>query len=259
MTPKRILITGSAGRVGQTAVHALIARSYLIRGYDLRATPGIAEKDSIIGTLTDADALSRACEGIDTIIHMAATPDDLAYPRPKPPNDQDNFLSGLVPNNIVGLYHLLEAARKQGVKRLLLASSAQVMDTYLVTDQVPVGSQQLPRPRYLYACTKVFLEAIGQVYAREHGLEILCLRIGWCPRDAAQIAEIRASESAQDVYLSPADSGRFFVCAVEKEQIPTYGIYYITSKPLHHVRYDLTETTALLGFEPQDQWPMGIE
>ena len=77
-----------------------------------------------------------------------------------------------------------------------------------------------PRPRYLYACTKVFLEALGQVYARQHGIAVLAVRLGWCPRDAGQVEEIRQSELAQDVYLSPGDAGRFFAAAVEAATWP---------------------------------------
>ena len=65
---------------------------------------------------TDAPAVSRAAEGVDALIHLAATPDD------------DDFLTKLLPNNILGAYHVLEAARLAGVRRVVLASSGVAVE-----------------------------------------------------------------------------------------------------------------------------------
>src|SRR5438270_1730871 len=123
--------------------------------------------------------------------------------------------------------------------------------------KIPVTPQTPPRPRYLYACTKVFLEALGQVYARQHGIAVLAVRLGWCPRDAGQVKEIAASELGQDVYLSPGDAGRFFAAAVEAEVLPPFAVVYATSRFTHRLRYDLTETKRLLGWEPTERWATG--
>ena len=117
----------------------------------------------------------------------------------------------------------------------------------------------MPRPRYLYACTKVFLEALGQVYSKQHGIAVLAVRLGWCPRDAGQVEEIRRDERAQDVYLSPGDAGRFFAAAVEAATVPPYAVLYATSRYTHSLRYDLSEATRWLGWEPREQWPEGLE
>ena len=115
----------------------------------------------------------------------------------------------------------------------------------------------LPRPRYLYACTKVFLEAIGQVYAKEYGLTVLVVRLGWCPRDLGQVKEIESLPRFQDVFLSPGDVGRFFAAAAEAADLPRYSIDYATSRFTHKLHYALSETKRLLNWEPQDQWPTG--
>ncbi|MFO0823148.1 MAG: NAD(P)-dependent oxidoreductase [Gemmataceae bacterium] len=177
-TSQRILVTGSAGRIGRAAVAELVARGHTVIGFDMRPTPGIPAEQSVVGTLTDVEAMRRAAKGTDAIIHLAATPDDVQYPRGTPPNDGDNFLGELVPNNIVGPYQVMEAARTLGVKRVILASTGQVIAGHLLADNIPVTPESPPRPRYLYACTKVFLEALGQVYAKEHGLEVLAVRLG---------------------------------------------------------------------------------
>src|SRR5271166_4069778 len=111
-TSAPVLVTGSAGRIGRAVVAELQTRGLPVRGFDRVPTPGLA--DCIVGDLTDGQALLRAAQGTGTLIHLAATPDD------------DDFFTHLLPNNIIGVYHTLEAARQAGVKRLVLASSGQV-------------------------------------------------------------------------------------------------------------------------------------
>ncbi len=253
----RILVTGSAGRLGRAAVKALVANGHRVLGLDVRPTLGLPANQSLVATLADVAVLRAAARDVDRIIHLAATPDDAKYPRGTPPDDGDNFLDGLVPNNIVGLYNVLEAARLAKVPRVVLASTGQVVDRHVDNGQVPLNGSSRFAPRYLYACTKVFLEAIGEVYSREHGMAVIAVRLGWCPRDAGQVAEITRSVEDQDVYLSPGDAGRFFAACVEAETVSGFHVAYATSKPVKTLLYDLTETTALTGFVPQDRWPTG--
>jgi nucleoside-diphosphate-sugar epimerase len=254
-TPQHVLVTGSAGRIGRAAVKELVARGHHVIGYDVRPTPGLPPARSVVAGLSDTDALRRAASGVSCIIHLAATPDDARFPRGNPPDDGDNFLSELVPNNVVGPYQVMEAARNFGVPRVVLASTGQVIDGHLRDGTIPVTPESPPRPRYLYACTKVFLEALGRVYSRQHGIAVLAVRLGWCPRDAGQVAEITASELAQDVFLSPGDAGRFFAATVEAPSLPPFAVVFATSRFTHTLRYDLTETRRLLGWEPTEQWP----
>src|SRR5262245_13676097 len=96
-----VLVTGSSGRIGRAVVAELQRRGHAVRGFDRVAAPGL--DDSLTGDLTDRAALDSAMRGITALIHLAATPDD------------DDFLSQLLPNNIVGLYHVMESARLAGV------------------------------------------------------------------------------------------------------------------------------------------------
>lgn len=256
-TPQRVLVTGSAGRIGRAVAKELSARGHRVVGFDVRPTPGLPPDQSVVAGLLDVDALRRAATGATCLIHLAATPDDTRFPRGAPPDDGDNFVSELVPNNVVGPYHVMEAARTLGIPRVVLASTGQVIDGHLRADNVPVTPESPPRPRYLYACTKVFLEALGQVYAQQHGIAVLAVRLGWCPRDAGQVAEIAAGELFQDVYLSPGDAGRFFAATVETPSLPSFAILYATSRHIHRLRYNLSESRKLLGWGPQDHWPAG--
>lgn len=239
-----VLVTGSAGRVGQAVVRELKNRRRPVRGFDRAPTPGV--EDAVVGDLSDPAGLDRAMSGVGTLIHLAATPDD------------DDFVSQLLPNNILGVYNVFEAARKASVGRMVLASSGQVVWYRRLTGPWPIPINVEPTPRYWYAAAKMFLEAAGRAYAEAHGISVIVARLGWCPRTAEQVHEIATCEWAQDVYLSPADAGRFFACAVEASLDVRYGVFYATSKPPRIRRYDLDVARDLLGYEPRDTWPDGV-
>jgi uronate dehydrogenase len=127
-----------------------------------------------------------------------------------------------------------------------------------MTGPWPIGVDAEPMPRYWYAACKLFLEGAGRAFAEAHSMSVIAVRLGWCPRTHAQEQEIAQADWAQDVYLSPADAGRFFACAVQAANIP-FAVVYATSKPRHILRYDLETTKRLLGYEPRDTWPQGTE
>ncbi len=244
---KLVLVTGSAGRVGQAVVKELLARGHTVRGFDRVPTPGLA--DALVGTITDADAVQRAMQGVKTLVHLAATPDDA------------DFLTELLPNNLTALYLVMEAARNAGVERLILASSGQVncWQNEKHNGPWPVRVEDIVTPKYWYAATKMFMESIGRSYAEVHGMSVIVARLGWCPRTPEQVREIASSELFRDVYFSPGDAGRFFACAVEAPASLQFATVYATSKPLVAARFDLEPTKRLLGFEPQECWPAGTE
>lgn len=222
-----------------------MAAGWRVRGFDRVPTPGTG--DFTVGDLTDFDALRRAAQGASTLIHLGASPDD------------DDFLTQLLPNNLVGLHHAMEAAREAGVQRVMLASTGQVNWWQQSEGPWPIHPDHPVTPKHWYAVTKVAAEAAGRVYAKNHGMTVLALRLGWCPRTRAQVAELAASKPGPDVYLSPGDIGRFFVRAVEAELRTGFSTIFVSSRPVRDVVLDLAPTKALLGWEPQDQWPTGAE
>jgi uronate dehydrogenase len=240
-----VLVVGSAGRIGQAATLELLSRGIPVRGFDRVPTPGL--RDFVTGNLADSAALQQAATGVGTLIHLAATPDDV-----------DDVLHDLIPNNVIGLYHVMEAARLGGVRRIILASSGQVNWWQRRTGPLPVRASDAPSPRYWYAAGKVLMEGIGRGYAETHGISVLVARLGWCPRTREHIEEIGHTEWARDVYLSPGDAGRFFACAVQAPDI-RYAIVYATSKPLKVCYFEMEPAKTLLGYEPKEQWPQGVE
>ena len=243
--PRSVLVTGSAGRIGRAVVRELKARGHAVRGFDRVPTPGLA--DAHVGDITDGDAVRLAARGVAAVVHLAATPDD------------DDFLTQLLPNNIVGVYHVMEAAREAGVRRVVLASSGQVVWWQRFTGPLPIGANDPPTPRGWYAATKVFQEAAGRAFAESHGISVIAARLGWCPRNRAHIEELSGIEWAKDVYLSPGDAGRFFARAVEAPAELRFVVVYACSRPVEKEYYDTRPARELLGYEAHDRWPEGTD
>jgi nucleoside-diphosphate-sugar epimerase len=239
----RVLVTGSAGHIGRAACAGLRDAGHWVRGFDQRQSVGVDE--AVQGDLSERAAVDEAARGMDVIVHLGATPFD------------QPFMQQILPNNIVGVYNVLEAAREAGVRRVLLASSGQVVMGH--PGPWPVTPDMLPAPRNWYAAAKVLSESAGQIYAHVHGMQVLVVRLGWCPRDADHAAELAQDEAGKDAYLSWRDAGRFFACAVSAPLDSPYHIVFATSRPYRNTRYDISNTRALLGYEPLDRWPSGTE
>jgi nucleoside-diphosphate-sugar epimerase len=239
---RAVLVTGSAGWIGRAVSAELIARGHRVRGFDRVPSPTL--RDAVVGDVASPEVLALALEGMDTAVHLAATPDEA------------DFMTLLLPNNVVGLYRMLEAARHARLARVVLVSSGQLYRGH--EGPVPITPATPTSPRNWYALTKVLTEAAGQVYAHAYGLSVVVIRPGWVPRDPAHAAELAASIHGKDSYLSPGDAGRGFAAAVEAEGLPPFTVVHVTSRPLRVTRYDLGPARALLGYEPQDRWPEGL-
>jgi nucleoside-diphosphate-sugar epimerase len=238
-----VLVTGSAGRIGRATIAALAAGGWRVRGFDLQPTPGAAE--SVIGDLQDPEAVRDATAGAAAVVHLGGVPDD------------EDFLTRLLPVNIVGAHNLFEAARHHGIARVVLASSGQVNWWQQLDGPWPLRVADPYTPRHWYAVGKIFLESAGRAFAQGCGMAVVVARLGWCPRNLAHLAEVGATAQAPDIYLSPGDAGRFFRRAIEAPLAPGFAAVYVASRPVHQEIFDLQPAKELLGWEPIDQWPSG--
>ncbi len=243
--PKRVLVTGSTGAIGQPVCQSLLARGHYVRGFARRPTPGV--KDFVMGDLNDRDKVLEAMQGMDTVIHLGA------YPNPA------DFIDVLLEPNVRGLYHICDAARELGVKRLVLASTLQVVTGFGWPDR-PIRVDEGTKPVNHYALTKVWAEVMGDMYARVNGLSVISARIGWLPRNPVEAKRLVESKIGPDVFFSHADAQRFYERCVESpEPGPSQSaIVFAVSKPKYVERLELEPARRILGYEPQDTWPEGL-
>jgi nucleoside-diphosphate-sugar epimerase len=238
---KTVLVTGAAGALGRVAVRGLKAAGHEVWGLDLAACPACDRQ--FVGDLQDEDLVMAACDGVDVLVHLGAVPDDAP------------FISELMPANVGGLYQVLTAAQRQGVSRMVIASSGQVVWGTQQQGPWPISVDEPPRPRFWYAVTKELGEIAGRMFHREYGIDVLSVRLGACPRSPEHADEISRNEVHCDVYFSPRDAARFFASTVDADSGFGYQIVYACSRPVKRLRYDLEPLKSILGFEPQDQWP----
>ena len=124
---------------------------------------------------------------------------------------------------------MLDAARQEGITRVVLASSIQVLGTWWEPGARP-ASTSVAAPINHYGLTKVWAEQMGQMYARVYDLSVIAARIAFMvrgPEEARRLARRRLF----DTYLSRGDVGRFFAAAVEAPAIDFAVLYAVYGTP----------------------------
>jgi nucleoside-diphosphate-sugar epimerase len=197
--------------------------------------------EQLEGDLTDRAAVRVAVSGTDAVVHLGAYPNDA---------DFDTLLGP----NVLGLYNVLDAARHENVKRVVLASTVQVVSGR-PKDRLPVPTS-VAYPTNHYALTKVWAEAAGEMYSRCFGMSVIAIRIAWMVRDRVEAERIER-HGGQDHYLSRGDVSRCFAQAVEAPPLPFTVVYAVG--PSGGRVFDLEPARQALGFEPLDVWPNGFE
>lgn len=240
MDRSRILVTGAGGAIGRLICPSLQANGYRIRSFDKVHVEYV--EDRVCGELEDLTSLRQAARGIDTIIHLAACSDDA------------DFLSQLVPSNVIGLHNVFEAARLEGVPRFNLASSCLTVD-HTQFDEVTTVNDRLPVDHY--GLTKLWAEDMGRLYSHRYGISVLATRLGWVVRNQAEFDEMKSTPGGTDLYLSHQDVRRFFLCALQADFAP-FAVAYAFSKQTPEL-FDMTTTKSLLNYMPSDDFPNGLD
>ena len=187
---KTVLITGAAGDVGSHLRRELADR-YKLRVSDIKPIKDLRRTEKYVrADVSKMPDMLRATNGVDALVHLGAWPVEGDWPL-------------ILSSNIVGAYNGFEAARRNGVKRVIFASSNHAVGFYRRDHTIDHLAQ--PRPDSRYGVSKAFGEALGALYAYKYGLEVLAIRIGnvnaepldkrrlsiWVsPRDIAQLVSI---------------------------------------------------------------------
>jgi len=158
-----ILITGAAGRLGSHLRRGLVPLAKTLRLADIADLGPLApHEEAQVFDLADQAAVMAAVEGVDAIVHFGGAPLERPWQE-------------VLDSNIRGSYHIYEAARKHGVKRVVYASSVHAIGYHALTDHIDANAPH--RPDSLYGLSKCFVEDLGRLYWDKFGIESVMLRI----------------------------------------------------------------------------------
>jgi UDP-glucose 4-epimerase len=160
-----ILVTGGGGFVGVPTVHALLAEGARVRVLDVSASPRLDEVNCefIAADIADEAAVSRACEGIDGVVHLAVLP--LIYAN----HEHEVAFQA----NVRGSFNVFRAAGDRGVKRVVYSSASSAYGPPL---EVPIPERHPLRPNAFYAATKAAAEMLLRGLAGSYGYSFAILR-----------------------------------------------------------------------------------
>jgi uronate dehydrogenase len=173
----RVLVTGAGGRMAAVLIPQLRDRFGPLTLLARRPLDQPDPSDRVIlADLADRERVVAAAAGVDAILHLGGIADEAPF-------------DAIVQSNIVGAHSVFEAARINGARRVVFASSNHVTGFYPARQRV--GVDDPPRPDTFYGASKVFGEALGRLYHDKFGLEVVALRIGSyreAPEDARQLS-----------------------------------------------------------------------
>ncbi|MGN6870144.1 MAG: NAD-dependent epimerase/dehydratase family protein, partial [Solirubrobacteraceae bacterium] len=223
----RVLITGAAGAIGsclREGLRPLIDELVLTDAHALEPT---AQERFVQADLGDRDAVMRAADGADAVIHLGAIPTEASF---------DELLGP----NLIGTFNVFEAARRGGAKRIVFASSNHATGFYPVEQRL--SGRDAPRPDTLYGVTKAYGEALGSLFADKFGLDVICIRIGSFGERPRQMRELAT-------WLSLEDAVRLFAACLSAP-FAGFRVVYAASANTR-LNWDLSAAREL-GYEPQD-------
>jgi NAD+ dependent glucose-6-phosphate dehydrogenase len=230
---ERLLITGPGGRVG---IHLLplLREHFALRLFDTQQIEPLRDDETIVGDVRDFNALCEACTGVRALLHMAAI------------SDEADFHSKLLPVNLAGSYNAFEAARQSGVKKVLFPSTGQ---TVLNNPKgARVTTDMLPRPSTVYACTKLFGEALARYYSDIHGMSCMVIRLCYYRGYEDPLLRIPGHD-VQREWCSPRDLAQLVVKCIRTD-LP-FGIFFGLSNNKERC-WDIENARQLIGYEPED-------
>jgi nucleoside-diphosphate-sugar epimerase len=177
VSARRILVTGGSGFIGSALVKALVGRGESVRVLDDNSRGALRrlheverEIEFVCGDIRDAAAVDAAMRGIDEVHHLAFV------------NGTATFYSApdlVLDVGVKGIVNVIDACRRQGVGRLVLASSSEVYQSppQVPTDEtVPLMIPDVLNPRLSYGAGKIISEMMAINYGRKHFERVLIFR-----------------------------------------------------------------------------------
>jgi uronate dehydrogenase len=205
-----------------------LAGRYELRLSDIRPVADVSPaEDFIRGDCAKLSDMLRATKGVDAVVHLGGFSVE---------GDWDTILRA----NIVGTYNVFEAAHRNGVRRMVFATSNHAVGFYERDETI--DHRVYPRPDSRYGVSKVFGEALGSLYADKYGMEVVCMRIGNVnprPMDKRRLS----------IWLSPRDLAQLVSIAIDRAGIRFEIVYGVSGN--RRSWYD-NANAERLGYQPQD-------
>jgi NAD(P)-dependent dehydrogenase (short-subunit alcohol dehydrogenase family) len=240
---RRVLVTGGAGNIGSYFATHSADRYDLVLGVhpdeldDAKANSDLAAAGRIEPMqLGDLDRLKALCEGVDTVVHLAANPSPATA------------WSSALQDNIVGTYHVMVAAKAAGCRRVVYASSIHAISGH--DEKMQVHEDDPVNPGDLYGVTKCFGEAMGRYMATQQDLSVIAIRIGaFQPLESAQDPDRLAM---LDAFVSQRDLCQLIQRCVDDTAVRFAIVHGLSNN--RFTRMDIRHTQQLLGYQPQDDF-----
>lgn len=235
---RRVLVTGASGNIGSYfAEHS--CQQYelrlMVKDMDEKAEKLRDYGEVLTGDLADLEGMKKLCEGMDTVVHLAANPSPAAV------------WQSVVEDNITGTYHTYVAAKAAGCRRVIYASSIHAVSGY--PPDVQVKTNEPVNPGDLYGVSKCFGEAMGRYMAEQEGLSVIALRIGAFQPDSTVL---KPNLKILDAWVSQRDLNQLIQKCVDAESIK-FAIFHGLSDN-RFKRLDISDARELVGYAPQDDF-----
>jgi nucleoside-diphosphate-sugar epimerase len=230
----KVLLTGAAGRIG-SFLTAHLADRYEFVLSDIKEPAELHGFPYIEADITDLEAMKGLCQGIDTVLYLAADP------RMEAPWES------LLPNNLIGAYTIFQAAHEAGCRRVIFASSVNAVFGY--PPELQVQTSMPVRPLNLYGASKAWGEAVACFYADQRNLSAICLRFGWVID--REDSRIQVDHPWLDIVLTYHDLAKLVVASLEAPDQLRFGIFHGVSNN-RWKRLDISDARKVLGYEPED-------
>jgi uronate dehydrogenase len=225
----KVVMTGAAGGVGtMIRPHLRLHLRSLVLSDRVEIGDLSGSETFVKADMTDLAAMERLLEGADGLIHLGGYSVEGPW---------DAILNA----NVIGLYNAYEAARRQGCRRIVFATTNHVVGFY--RRQHTIDHTVMPRPDSRYGVSKAFGEALGRMYADKHGMRVFNIRIGNVdhkPVDRRRLA----------IWISPRDLSQLMRIGLEHPDIHFEVVYGVSRN--HRAWYD-NSNAYRLGYRPEDQ------
>ena len=246
---KKVVVTGGSGRVGSYVVQQLMQTMDVVVA-DLK--PSQHQVAFVQTDVMDLEAVRAATKDADAVIHLAAIDFDWKAP-------EEQYINV----NVRGTWHVLQACRENGVKKVVLCSSISAcglseMRADWQPQYLPVDEAHENKPYQAYSVSKIMMEQMAKSFSDATDMEIICLRplAVVLPETIAEYIQFVDAPQRNWLfyYIWAADLARAFEAAVNLQGL-RYGVFFISADDSSHPLPTTDWYQQIMGSVPQMKNP----